>query len=395
MGKVSWFVGATRKKAEAPKHHSTGTPFGSPHERTEPADAAFLTGAGLNTTNPDEERDPPPQPTPVTFPSCRIRDGVDWTDSSSPPPGLQLLFSKILKPSDVTDQHLEVLNFDVLPACPVNKLLPSASDGASYLNSLEPEPMVNTASYADAARTDPTILGKRKDFDERLKELQVDNDTAFRALTRTTRNGIKPPRLAYMRKFWEGLETMSQYWDCSLDQYYEASEAVGEARKSPKRQRLDSGAPAASTIVEPTASQINDDLKEFQSAIELKSTGQGPDSALGQQIFGQDRAASSPNSDKVSPVPNRTTRSPSASPEPRPRMQYKGRRTSTGRAMPDQFRSETVRAFIEGTVWPFQSSVSAPRQMPIVQFGKLNLPVRQTAAVYRLPRDRIRARQGA
>ena len=32
--------------------------------------------------------------------------------------------------------------------------------------------------------------------------------------------------------------------------------------------------------------------------------------------------------------------------------------------------------------------------MPSVQFGKLSLPVRQTAAVYRIPRDRTRARQG-
>jgi len=62
--------------------------------------------------------------------------------------------------------------------------------------------------------------------------------------------------------------------------------------------------------------------------------------------------------------------------------------------MPDQYRSETVRAFVEGATWPFQCNVHPPRIMPLVHFGKLNVPVRQTAAVYRLPKDRQTARSG-
>ena len=42
-------------------------------------------------------------------------------------------------------------------------------------------------------------------------------------------------------------------------------------------------------------------------------------------------------------------------------MRYKGLRTASGRYMPDHFRIETVRGFVEGTVWPFQCSVHPPR----------------------------------
>ena len=89
-----------------------------------------------------------------------------------------------------------------------------------------------------------------------------------------------------------------------------------------------------------------------------------------------------------------SSHSSSMPPTPSSRLRYRGRRTNTGREMPDQFRADMVKGYLEAVVWPFQCSLSQPRQMPCVQFGKLSLPVRQTAAVYRIPRERARARQG-
>ncbi|KAK3627778.1 hypothetical protein LTR56_019011 [Elasticomyces elasticus] len=62
--------------------------------------------------------------------------------------------------------------------------------------------------------------------------------------------------------------------------------------------------------------------------------------------------------------------------------------------MPDQFRINTVRAFVEAIAMPFQCTSTSPRVPPLVKFGKLHVPVAQTAAIYRQPTDRTRARQG-
>lgn len=210
----------------------------------------------------------------------------------------------------------------------------------------------------------------------------MDNDAAYRTLTRTLKNGTKGPRLAYMRKFWEGLESMSQYWDCSLDQYYEVSNFAAGGEKSAKRQRLDLEQDSNS---QRTSGSERIDAHQKGSAFAPESP-----SATSAPLHYRDH----PVEDDSSEGRDRRTRSTSTSPEPHKSLRYKGRRTHNGREMPDSFRGDTVRAFVEGTIWPFQCSVAPPRHMPIVQFSKLNLPVRQTAAVYRLPKDRTRARQG-
>ncbi|KAK5124356.1 hypothetical protein LTR85_001573 [Meristemomyces frigidus] len=336
-------------------------------------------GAGLNATDPDEARDPPPPPTPVTFPVYEAFKSTSWNDGSAPP-DFQSLFSKVMKPADILQVHIEALNVELCDPCSVDQLLPLAPDGTSYLPPLGPQQAINAASYADTTKVDATISRKRKEFDDRLSELRIDNDTAYRAISRTMKNGAKAPRLAYMRKFSEGLESMSQYWDCSQDIYFEAGTLDGE--QSAKRQRMEHKGPMGNVLA-PVSKQIDADLEAFATA----SIPWSDNSALAHNYESNPRDESTDTSD-------RKLLSPSVTPEPRSQPRYKGRRTHTGREMPDQFRADTIRAFVEGTVWPFQCSVAPPRAMPTVHFGKLSLPVRQTAAVYRLPKDRARARQG-
>lgn len=294
-----------------------------------------------------------------------------------PPPNFQSLFSKVLKPMDISREHLESLNITILPPCRADELIPPATDGTSYFPDLDAKQAQDGSSDTDTTNTNPADARKRKDMEDRLSELRIDNDLAFRVLTRNVVQGVKPPRLAYMRRFWEGLENMSQYWDCSLDQYYERPEDDESGEKTPKRQRLEN---------EPSGN--NGHIGSMNSTEErtlpiLESTGPPKD----QENRGPD------NSEEIRQF-DPQIRASDRSPGPRIRMRYKGRRTSTGRMMPDQFRSDTVRAFVEGTIWPFQASLMPPRIMPLVQFNKLNLPVRQTAAVYRLPTDRTKGRQG-
>ncbi|KAI7242182.1 hypothetical protein KC330_g52 [Hortaea werneckii] len=259
-----------------------------------------------------------------------------------------------------------------LEASRPDELLPLASDGLSYLPPMAPQQAINAASYSDATRADPATSRKRKDFDERLTELRIDNETAYRTLTRSLRNGVKAPRLAYMRKFWEGLETMGQYWDCSKDAYSGRLPPEEDGKQSAKRQRLE------------------DNQNGHREGPNVQNTAH----PNGSEAHVSDGATSETERKRNAPANAVRDLMSTGSPEESSGLRYSGWRTGTGRNMPDTFRADAVRAFVEGTVWPFLCTVSPPRQMPIVHFGKLRLPVRQTAAVYRLPKDRMKARQG-
>ena len=332
----------------------------------------------MHQVDADEERDPPPDPTPVDFPSVEWFRPREWNDET-PPPNFQSLFTKILKPTDVSETHLKALNIDIRPPCLVVEMLPAAPDGSSYIPPLtiEQEPTADS-SNASAAKATPGPARKRKDFEDRLAELRVDNPTAYRAIARNNKPGVKPPRLAYMRVFWQGLESMSQYWDCTLDQYNSTNEQDDSGEKSPKRQKLDTG------------SEVDQDDGHGTSVFDTLPVRTADEETKA----GADKKTRGSESDH-SPTHSADTPAtlPPNSPSP-PGLRYKGLRTNTGRAMPDQFRIETVRGFVEGTVWPFQCNVHPPRRMPLVHFGTLKLPVRQSAAVYRLPTDRARAKEG-
>ena len=222
---------------------------------------AAYTGTGINGIDPEEERDPPPQPTVVTFPPDVYFEDAYWNEET-PPPNLESLFSKVLRPNDVRDEHAVALNINVLAKCPLEKLVPPKPDGGSYLPSLDPEQTNDKPSYADAAKPESLDARRRSDFNTRLVELRIDNDLAFRTLNRTVKGEVKPPRLGHLRKFWEGLENMSRYWDCSLDDYY-THKVENDDWNSAKRQRVDghpltsadTAAPDASSPKSPTSAQ--------------------------------------------------------------------------------------------------------------------------------------------
>jgi hypothetical protein len=346
-------------------------------------------GPGLYSgTDPDQERDAPAQPTRVTFPAYEAAEAATNQDTAALS-NLESLFAKVLRPTDIGRHHAQALNIELHPPCDIDHLLPAAPNGKTYLPPLDTdsEDAKTGVSFGDAYKA----FQLQKEFNIRVAELRVDNDGAFRTLTRTVKKDVKPYKISYMRKFWEGLESMSQYWDCSLDQYYEISNShtsTADGEQSAKRQRLDSKYPIteADGSSVSISKQIDTDLNKFAAALGPHAPDYSPS------------PTEASNGNGASPGESIAVRSPSTTPEhepnPETKLRYKGRRTNTGKEMPDSFRAETVRAFVEGAAWPFQFSIAPPRMMPVTQFGKLNLPVRQSAAVYRMPKDRMRARQG-
>ncbi|KAM3414410.1 hypothetical protein BST61_g11048 [Cercospora zeina] len=330
--------------------------------------SSMFAGAGLNITDPDRERNPPPRPTPVSFPPPPPPTSRHAWPSSAPPP-IQPLFAKLLKPSDISDDHLAILNVHIDPECHPDQLVPRAPDGSSYFPPLTHDQPINAASDADATKANTTPASRRTAFDDRLAELRIDNDTGIRVITRTTKAGNKP-RLAYTRKFWEGLESVAQYWDASLDQYYEGpvNKPGCDGQQDAKRLRLDNT---------PSISNLQTETNNAQSS---------PTSSLSNGRTDSHDPLSVATS---TPLPQEGQ---DEQPDIRPR--YKGRRTAAGCDMPDQFRGDMVRAFVDGATYPFGTQVAPPRQMPLLRINKLNMPVRQTAAVYRRSRDRTKARAG-
>ena len=252
-------------------------------------------------------------------------------------------------------------------------------------------------SYAVVSPVDQAESRKRRAFADRVVELRVDNDTAYRTLSRSVKAGVKAPRLSYMRKFWQGLESMSRYWDDSADHYYELPPAQLCSGRGVKRQRLDDtpvchidGSEPLSGTSTPTSAAMARSSPSKTDLLPTPTPSPERETQAGAGI--EDECT--PTVSSASNGADHGSRSATVSPEPRSRSRYRGRRTGTGRDMPDQFRADTACAFVEGVAMSFQCCITSPRVLPIVQFGGLKLPVRQTAAVYRMPADRTKARQG-
>lgn len=255
-------------------------------------------GTTISGIDPEEERQPQERPTRIVFPQVEANPVARWSDAH-PPPDFQKLFASIQRHEAILGGHIEALNCHHQTSPSADALLPPRDDGTSYLT--------------------PTA-DKEKILGDRIAEIDITNDAAFRSLSKTTKPGEKAPRLAHMRKFWLGLDNMAQFWDTTADQYY--------YREVPVR---------------PIPSQCNVILQEKEF--------------------------------------------------------YKGRRTGSGREMPDAYRVDTVRAFVEGITSAFNCRVSRPfvaqgRSAAMLQINKLEQPVRLTGVVMRLPADQTKARSG-
>ncbi|OQN99178.1 hypothetical protein B0A48_15027 [Cryoendolithus antarcticus] len=348
----------------------------------------MLLGNGFKATDPYEEREPPAAPTPITFPQVKTPAAVGWdTDANGPP--LQQLFSRLVRLTDVTDQHLEALNIEILSGVPTDHFVPSAKDGSSHWPEVSSK-ATGPLSYAGAASADASVSKKRKDFDDKIAELKYDNDDVYAALSKTTRDGQKAPRVASMRKFWQGLESMSGYWDDSLDQYFESTTATEHNDGGPKiTKRARVGEPCNANR---DGNQNIYSLVQDEAAVMSLLSGETPKSSailshgtslpLGRLTPHHGNHHNDKEISMSPPLP------------PRSRMRYKGHRIGTGRDMPESYRQDTVRAFMEALVWPFQASVAIARRVPVVQIDKLNLPVRLSGVVSRVPVDRAKARAG-
>lgn len=209
-----------------------------------------------------------------------------------------------------------------------------------------------------------------KDKYELLRdELQVDNDDAFHEIARQApRPGRPRVKLTQSRKFWVGLERMSQYWDCSLDHYYEKPPAL------PPRPSGNGKTKSENDPLSPEAMQTDDGEGEASYPLERQPNGSSLYADAQQhQNRGDNTSATEP--ELTGSV-------------------YTGRRIGAGCEMPEELREETVRGLLEMVAWCFGCQATAPTAIPRLSIGNLLFPVRQSFVAGRVPVDRQIARRG-
>lgn len=200
----------------------------------------------------------------------------------------------------------------------------------------------SSLSTASPSHKHPLLSNGHKAPDEEVyaryaREMMCENDDALRVLQKKKpRPGQSAPQISHFRKFWSQLELVSNYWDTSLDHYYEAGTEPSS---------------------KPTAPKSPKGLKRLSLALS------GKDSLADAQ-------------------------------KPATGQRYKGRRISTGSKMPDQFRVDLLRHLIEPISWAFGCISMNPKKVPQMEIATLRLPVTQTAVIWRNSQDKASSKRG-
>lgn len=333
--------------------------------------------------------------------------------------GISAHFLGIRKPADVTEKTLALLNVTFQSECDFETLLSSLSDDAQA--HLPPRDWLKPPEHIDllmSSGSNVTLLsnGRRKpdhnEFFVRARELMFNNDDAFSTLTRKSGKGKATLRLAHFRKFWEGLDNMAYYWDNSLDEYWfpnvEASNHIGQTSLSTPVTDTGSREPQSEKKAEgitKVASELDtprDEEPRKKAKVEgLSDTTITPIATSNGRPDGGNAAptALGPSS-RALPARTAPPQVPWArnleheKPLDLSNGFYRGYRIGNGAEMPDQYRIDCVRAFLEPIAWAFGVTLSQHRRPPVLNLEHIRFPVRMSSAAWRAPQDRAKARQG-
>lgn len=290
----------------------------------------------------DTLREAPPPATAVKFHSCAPQ-GVSRASRAGLDPNK--ILSNIGR-TGPTLKHIEAFNITLVNEVPLVILLPAGFLPPRLwlddLNSTEDSDFTTPPSHARPLSNGAAAPGTEI-FHDVAKELLYENGDAFRAARRQNPlPGHEPPRVLHTRKFWNGLADMAEYWDTSLDKYIEGSE------------------------------EHNKDAMDID---ELRSEAKRPNETM--------------NTDTGKAAIEKTAK----------KTMYTGRRRGTGHTMPNEFRQETVFAFVEMVAWPFhcrveRAKVEHVKNRPKISVLDMAYPLEHLGSVYRTPKDSRKARIG-
>lgn len=381
--------------------------------------------AGQHDT--EKQRSPPSKPTPVTFPSLDPPEpSTNAPPASWTQPGAKISghFLRLKKPSDVSEDTLALLNVTFQPQCSLETLLSSSSNNAGTF--LPPSSWVHSPGEQEAV-PDPGSTAKllsngrrspdQREFHIRARELLFKNADAFSTLTRKSSGDQTPVRLAHFRKFWEGLDNLAYYWDTSLDEYLppaqEASDSSGETtvsgslqestkadgRETKRETDSDRALTARLGSRTPEDGEPRKKAKVEDAESETRSTGAHSTNGTIKASVSAPVSSASPN--RVLPARAAPPKTPwAANMESQSKAvdlsngSYRGYRIGNGVEMPDQYRIDCVRSFLEPITWAFGVTLSPHRRPPVLAIEHIRFPVRMSSVAWQAPQDRAKARHG-
>lgn len=167
------------------------------------------------TSTPKKIQDP----TPVRFPDCAPKAEEKISPSSHSTP-LVTLLQGVHRPTDVQLSHFEALGLHVIQNATTQDILPDAS----YLPPFREWKTIGPDQLEEATKQSKQLLSNGnlspgvQTYQERIKELSIDNTAAFRTIRRIPAPpGEQNVRLGNAYEFFKNLEIFSGYWkDTSL-----------------------------------------------------------------------------------------------------------------------------------------------------------------------------------
>lgn len=261
------------------------------------------------------------------------------------------LLASIKRPQDITLERFAALNLKVDRDVDIQDMFPE-DQAQSPPMPWEPTPEAPAGDAQPRPLMSNGLPYPPNDRFEVLRnELLLDNDDVFREIARLPlREGRDRVRVTQSRKFWAALERMAQYWDTSLDNYFER--------------------PATPQRTPPSEAANKEDEMQIDSQPNVTDATMDVDQATSVGSADREKA-----------------------PHPTVKL-YTGRRSGAGSEMPEDCRDEVVRSFIEMAAWPFGCQVTIPTLPPRLTVKNLLFPVRQSLQSARSPRDRETARNG-
>ncbi|KAG9190163.1 hypothetical protein G6011_08251 [Alternaria panax] len=381
--------------------------------------------AGQHDTQ--KQRSPPSKPTPVRFPFLEPPEpSINTLPASWTQPGAKISghFLRLKKPTDVSEDTLALLNVTFQPPCDLETLLSSLSNNAesflppsSWVNLPEEQEPVPHPESTATLLSNGRQLPDQREFYVRARELLFKNTDAFSTLTRKSSGSQTPLRLAHFRKFWEGLDNLAYYWDTSLDEYLPPVQAASD----------DSGETTVSdSLQEPTNAESRETKRETDSdrAPTARPGSRAPEDeeprkkakvedAGSKTRSAEAHGAKSSNEASVSATvpsnsPNNVLPARAAPPKTPwaanmesesktidlSNESYRGYRIGNGVEMPDQYRIDCVRSFLEPIAWAFGVTLSPHRRPPVLTIEHIRFPVRMSSVAWQAPQDRAKARHG-
>jgi hypothetical protein len=190
---------------------------------------------------------------------------------------------------------------------------------------------------------------------------------------------------------------MAYYWDITCDEYIPASPAKANGgQEDPGTASKDAQPNDGIPQTEIDAMNVEEPRKKAKTdaVTEPLATSPAPDPES-KSIPGPAHTIISSLSLPARTAPPRVPNSAGAIAQPeRIPGTYRGNRLGNGAEMPDSYRLDTVRSFLEPIAWAFGLTLLPHRRPPALALENIRFPVRMSTVAWRAPSDRMRARAG-